>query len=877
MRMLPCFVLSVVLLVAADPSFAGLNRWTSSGPEGAAITSFVVDTTDRKIVFAGTNGGGVFRSVTGGEPQWTPIGDDIPDPMITALAGDTSLPQTLYAGTGTGRVFRSRDGGQHWSEVEMPRSGAVRAFAIDSERRIIYLATRTGLLITRDEGASWETVSNLRHEVHAIAVSSTGTVLAAMANPYDSFVSTDQGLTWQRTSPTGQSSLRFALTFVTAVAADPTSATMYAAARGVLLASSDNWMTSRALTSGVPDGVTALLPVGSRIYVATPIGLFYLEAGGTPLKWLGDLTQSLTAVAIPPSSPPMVYVGGPAGVFVAPDGGSAWQPANRGMNRAFVEDLALSGDGDAHAATPGGLFRNAGSVWEKDSNVPEPVFRIASDGVDTIYVSGRRGIRASTNRGNTWQMVTPRVASALAVPGASQATVYAALTEAIVRSTDGGRTFKPVQTGLAFSYFWGYYGMSASVLETDDEKSATAYVATDSGLFKTDNYGDKWTDLIKAVPDVAAVAGRSNIIHAALSSGVMTSVDGGASFSAPRLRNERVQALAIDPVAPQRSYAGTASGRVYRTDDFGNVWVLFGEGLQKTPVHRLEISQSGERIYAATAGGVYEYQIGTSPLFEQLSDDPLRLPRLIRQLLGGTASLIDGAGFVLPAVGTVESAEGSLFTTDVTLSNARETAQEVIVTWLPQGSMPATPISTFRLILPSSDEGGGTVTITDIADALGLSGLGSMLVAAVDASGNVDGAADIHGFARIRAGSCGSGSVSQSFAAVSPQGFAPHRSARALGLRHDSGYRTNVGIVNLSEVTREFTVFVDGDRSHGRFTLSVPPFSWSLTRLPDGNYGSVALTLIDEAGGAPWVAYGSSADNASRDAWASVAVPLREP
>jgi hypothetical protein len=326
---------------------------------------------------------------------------------------------------------------------------------------------------------------------------------------------------------------------------------------------------------------------------------------------------------------------------------------------------------------------------------------------------------------------------------------------------------------------------------------------------------------------------------------------------------------------------------VYRSDDVGNEWTLFSEGLPRVPIHRLAINDFGDRIYAATAGGAFVYEISTPSPFERLPDDPLRLPRLIRQLLTAIPPSHETAGsaigsttaFILPTVGRVRGSAGSTFRSDVTLSNARSTEQDVIVAWLPQGNTDGPAVAMFAITLPPlSGDSGGTLTIADITDELRLTGLGSMIVVAVDAAGEADGAADIDGFARVWSASpCGSGSVSQSVAAVSSQAFGPGRRARSLGLRHDASYRTNVAIVNLSEFTREFTVVVGGERRSERFTLSVPPFSPVLAALPDRNYGAVALTIISDGGGVPWAAYGSTVDNASGDAWASVAVPLRDP
>ncbi|HXG72620.1 MAG TPA: hypothetical protein VNJ04_18610, partial [Gemmatimonadaceae bacterium] len=88
------------------------------------------------------------------------------------------------------------------------------------------------------------------------------------------------------------------------------------------------------------------------------------------------------------------------------------------------------------------------------------------------------------------------------------------------------------------------------------------------------------------------------------------------------------------------------------------------------------------------------------------------------------------------------------------------------------------------------------------------------------------------------------------------------------------GSRTNVGIVNLDGVSREFTVLVNGQRASERLTVSVPPFASVQTAVPDRNYGALTVTVVSNGGASGWVAYAVSVDNASGDSWASIATPL---
>lgn len=862
-------IVTIALIAVAPRSFAGMNRWTTSGPEGAVITSLLQDPADPRIVYAGTPGGGLFRSTSDGEPRWETIGADPLEGEITALAADPAAPATLYAGTSGGRVFVSRDRGAQFTEVSNPGSGPVVKLAIDSQRRAIYIATAKGLLVSRDDGRSWRAAPQIAGDTRSVVISASGAVYASVGGAI--YVSLDGGTSWTRTTM---------VTSANVLAADPQSSTVYATAGVGVWASSDNGKTWRLLPL-LDIAASELLAVGNRVYAATPLGLYEYEQGGTAWKRVGTLAQRITALTVASSSPRTIYVGTRGGILVALDGSSDWKPANSGMNASLVTDVAITGNDVVHAATPGGLFQSAdgGASWRKASDVDEPLTTVATNGREVIYAGGEKGIKRSSNSGETWKLVTTGAVSGLAVTEESPETLYAAFSKDLLKSTDGGRTWSSVGSRLVYDDSgWFYYGISPSVIETDVENANTVYVAYEPSVARTDDGGQTWKNLLpKKHPDVfPAVAARGAIIHAAMTAGVITSLDRGNSWSAPRLTDERVQAIVIDPANPRRSYAGTKSGRVYRSDDSGNEWALFSNGLRGAAVHRLEISNSSGRIYAATAAGVFDYQIGPALGLERLAEDPLRLPRLVRQLSSRTGDRESSTGttaFVLPAVGTVRGSRGAEFVTDVTLANDRAIAQAVIVMWLPQGNVNGPAVPAFRITLPPSDDAAGTLTIADLAGELRLDGLGALLVVATGPAGDVDGAADIDGFARVRTASqCGAGSVSQSLPAVSAQTFGARR-GRGLGLRHDSDYRTNVGIVNLAEVTREFTVVVAGERHSERFPVSIPPFSPMQTPVPDRNYGAVALTVISD-GQAPWVAYGSSVDNASGDSWASVARPL---
>ncbi len=107
---------------------AGTNQWTSYGPEGEKVRALVIDPVTPTTVYAGTCGGGVFKSTDGGS-TWAAINTGLTNPYVSAIAIDPITPNTLYAGTG-GKAFKSTDGGTNWVHTGLP-STAVRTIAID--------------------------------------------------------------------------------------------------------------------------------------------------------------------------------------------------------------------------------------------------------------------------------------------------------------------------------------------------------------------------------------------------------------------------------------------------------------------------------------------------------------------------------------------------------------------------------------------------------------------------------------------------------------------------------------------------------------------------------------------------------------------------
>ena len=86
-------------------------------PDGTDVYALAIDPATPSTLYAGTGGGGVFKSTNGGG-TWGAVNTGLTDTVVFALAIDPATPGTLYAGTMARRVQererrRGLERGQH--------------------------------------------------------------------------------------------------------------------------------------------------------------------------------------------------------------------------------------------------------------------------------------------------------------------------------------------------------------------------------------------------------------------------------------------------------------------------------------------------------------------------------------------------------------------------------------------------------------------------------------------------------------------------------------------------------------------------------------------------------------------------------------------
>jgi photosystem II stability/assembly factor-like uncharacterized protein len=210
--------------------------------------------------------------------------------------------------------------------------------------------------------------------------------------------------------------------------------------------------------------------------------------GADPMGWV-----------ISPQDPQKMYVGGHPGFYRSEDGGGSWTQDNSGLPGTDVHGLGMDPQNPETLyayIVDAGLYRSqeAGGSWEpvsSEAGVMGPILVDPRDS-DTLYLpSMQGGFRKSTDAGDTWRTVAP-------IPG----------------------------------------GMVMSISQSWEEPD-TFYAANGSEVLKSTNAGESWRPTGEELPGVSAVAAAPSdprVVYAGVLEGdtasVYRSADGGASWEA---------------------------------------------------------------------------------------------------------------------------------------------------------------------------------------------------------------------------------------------------------------------------------------------------------------------------------------------------------
>lgn len=282
----------------------------------------------------------------------------------------------------------------------------------------------------------------------------------------------------------------------------------------------------------------------------------------------------------------------------------------RGFAALATALLLLPGEAPAHDPdTFGGIFRthDAGATWTSINPgiYPSGALALAVNPRDPnhLLLATDSGLWRSRNGGRDWDLEArdtltgPAFAAAFAADG--RRALVAGTSTLFRDEADGWREVRAP---------WGAAPARALV---PGATPGRIYLAGRSGLYRSDDWGESWTDAGRgieadAVDALLASAGRPDDVYAVAGGAVWWSSDGARTWRrrAGGIPGSRVEAVGLDPAAPTRLWA-VAAGQAYASDSPGAEWRAIGKPVPETPVTARAMAVSGKVIVIATDRGVF--------------------------------------------------------------------------------------------------------------------------------------------------------------------------------------------------------------------------------------------------------------------------------
>ncbi|HEX3125804.1 MAG TPA: hypothetical protein VH394_00590 [Thermoanaerobaculia bacterium] len=168
----------------------------------------------------------------------------------------------------------------------------------------------------------------------------------------------------------------------------------------------------------------------------------------------------------------------------------------------------------------------------------------------------------------------------------------------------------PASAGVGAWTPLGPEGGRVSGLAVAPDDPDVVYAGTKAGVFRSTDGGETWTFasrglFLQRAAVFPGAAGPGGVLYVATERGVFRTTDGAQTWVAAAGLPEPAQALAVDPLSPQRVWAAAGRRSVYLSRDGGATWTPRSTGLPDAFINQLAVSADGAWIYAATDRGFY--------------------------------------------------------------------------------------------------------------------------------------------------------------------------------------------------------------------------------------------------------------------------------
>lgn len=242
------------------------------------------------------------------------------------------------------------------------------------------------------------------------------------------------------------------------------------------------------------------------------------------------------------------------------------------------------------------------AVWSSNGPYGGAIYEIVTAPPATLYAATFSGVFKSTDGGSSWapadsglrQFVTDIV-----LDPTTPTTLYASTTGGGVAKTDnGGTTWTEMNTGIDAT------SIQALAMHPDDP---THLLAGWQRVYQSTNGGSSWSPISPSLGIVYGLGFASpTVFYAATNTGFYRSDDGGANWIARNvgLTTAALQTLAVDPETPSIVHLGTSLNGTFRSTNGGDSWTSVNPNNFTNNV-TIDPSNS-DRIFAASSHGIFE-------------------------------------------------------------------------------------------------------------------------------------------------------------------------------------------------------------------------------------------------------------------------------
>ncbi len=626
------FTLLTALAIACanpQPGSAGVDVWTSDGPEGGGFVTRINVSADGRQVWASSQLGVLFRSVNGGD-AWSTMGRGI-GTSVSEATPDPWRPGTVWVGTPTG-AFRSDDYGLTFKSrnVGLINPAVYRVDFDPNDPDRLWATTSTRVFVSTDQGESWSGDANGPTGIRGLAADPAhpGRVwVISTSAAARVWRSDDGGATWAARD----SGLPAAQPFGFALDPAHTDRAWVTFPFVGLYRTEDggaSWSkVATTLTNDDPIITLGAAPTTpTRLFVNTTEDVLFSD----------DLGATFTATACPLKEIQRlivvdgeVWAVGGTGVFRRAVSGGPWEHLDNGLNRIAARSVAVGPDtGIRYLAAFPGFFRDAGNGWE-DISASFPteggIDAIAAPGADEDAMMALLGFDGGSlyrTAGEGWESAGQGLASGpindVAIDPAQPQERWVAQQADVYRSANGGDSWTKRSDGLPVGC------CQVLQVEPDPRANGVAYAVTKrGGLFKTANDGGSWSLVDPGLDFDLLTVGidphhPDRIYAGGVNGNVYRSEDGGASWTAGGSLGAPVETLLADPRAGADILYGAAFGTgVFRSTDRGATWTPLAAGLEYGGVVEISADLDGSALtlYAATSGaGVFARTVSLGTL-----------------------------------------------------------------------------------------------------------------------------------------------------------------------------------------------------------------------------------------------------------------------